>query len=770
MSADPQAPQAYLDPVCGMTVTADSPHHHVHGGVDYYFCAAGCRDRFAANPSAYLKQSDRALDALLPDLPAGTRWICPMDPGVESDRPGPCPICGMALEAADPAAVPGGDEDAELRAMRRRFVACAPLAAIVMGIAMHDMIGLTLPYDTRSLAYVQLLLATPIVTWGAAPFYARAWTALRRARANMFTLIALGVLAAYALSVAALFAPAGSLLGTHDAHGPALYFESAAVIVSLVLLGQWLEQRARRRSAAALRGLLELVPAVAFLLEGDEEHEIPVAHVRPGDLLRIKPGGKIPVDGSVVEGLSTVDESSLRGEPIPVEKGPGAALMAGTINGTGILQMRAERVGRETLLAQVVARVAAAQRSRAPIQSLADRVAAVFVPLVVLAAVATAVIWTLVGPEPALLRGLYAAIAVLVIACPCALGLATPMSILVGMGRGAELGVLFRDAEALQRFSEVDALVLDKTGTLTAGQPRLAAILSRDEVDDDELLAQVAGLERVSEHPLAAAIVAAAQARNLKLPLASNVRVHPGRGVAGQVVGVRLALGNEAMMQAEGVDPTPISDSVEKLRAEGKTALYVARDRKLVAAIAIEDPLREDTLTTVRDLHAAGLRLLIVSGDNAITVAAIARELKITEWHADVLPEAKADVVERLKRSGHVVAMAGDGINDAAALASADVGVALASGSDIAMQSASVVLVHGDLRAILRARQLSSTTLKNIRQNLGFAFGYNLLAVPIAAGALYPFFGWLLSPMIAAAAMSFSSLSVVANALRLRRA
>jgi Cu+-exporting ATPase len=707
-------------------------------------------------------------------------YTCPMHPELRQEGPGDCPKCGMALEPLEPAARAAGEDGAgrehgELRAMRRRFAVSTALALPVFVLGMRAMLP-GRPLDglapAGTLRWVELALATPVVLWGGWPFFVRGWRSLVQRHLNMFTLIALGVGAAYLFSVAATLAPGAfppSFRGPDG--GVEVYFEAAAVIVALVLLGQVLELRARSRTSAAIQALLDLAPKTARrLFEDGREEDVPLGSVEPGHRLRVRPGEKVPVDGVVLAGKSAVDESMVSGEPVPVPKEPGEDLVGATVNGTGALVMEARRVGADTLLAQIVRMVSEAQRSRAPVQRLVDVVAAWFVPAVVVAAAIAFAAWALWGPEPRLAHALVAAVSVLIIACPCALGLATPMSIMVATGRGAREGVLFRDAAAIEVLREVDTLVVDKTGTLTEGRPRLSDVTPAEGRDADEILRMAAGLERGSEHPLAAAIVAGALERGLEPAEAEGFGSVTGQGVRGRVEGRAVLLGNRRLLDGAGVDVSPLAGAADALRAEGRTAMYVAVDGALAGLVAVADPIRETTREAVRRLHADGLRLVVVTGDEEATARAVARELGLDEVIAGVLPDQKVEVIERLQREGRTVAMAGDGINDAPALARADVGIAMGTGTDVAMESAGVTLVRGDLRGIARARRLSRDTVANIRQNLAFAFGYNALGVPLAAGALYPFTGMLLSPMIAAAAMSLSSVSVIGNALRLRRA
>jgi Cu+-exporting ATPase len=765
------------DPVCGMTVDpARTHHHHEHQGRTYHFCAASCRTRFMTDPGRYLEPGAAPEPmAPRPVVPAGSEviFICPMDPEVKSDRPGPCPICGMALEPSIVTADSGPNP--ELRAMKRLLTIGAALTAPILLLAMSEMLpgrGLAARVPARAATWIQLLLATPVVLWCGAPFFARAWTSLRTRRLNMFTLIAIGTGVAYVYSLAATLLPGLFPAAARGHWGEvAVYFEAAAVITVLVLLGQVLELGARERTRGAIRALLDLAPRTARRLSaGGREEDVPLAEVEPGDRLRVRPGEKIPVDGVVLDGQSAVDESMLTGESIPVLKTPGDRLIGATVNGAGSFVMRAERVGAETLLAQIVRLVAAAQRSRAPIQHLADRVSAHFVPAVIAAAVLTALAWGLFGPEPRLAHAVVNAVAVLIIACPCALGLATPMSIMVAAGRGAQAGVLVRNAEALELLEQVDTLVADKTGTLTEGRPRLAAIRALAPYTEDEVLALAAALERGSEHPLATAIVRAALERGLPVPASAGFRAVTGRGVAGTVDARAILLGSSSLLEESAVDHETLRSAAETLRAAGNTVVFLAVDGRAAGLLAVADPVRETTPEAIRILKGDGVRLVMATGDHRSTALAVAARLGIEEVRAEMLPAGKAELVAELERAGRVVAMAGDGVNDAPALARARVGIALGTGTDVAQESAGLILVKGDLRGIARARRLSRATMRNIRQNLFLAFVYNSLGVPIAAGVLYPICGLLLSPMVASAAMSLSSLSVIANALRLRKA
>ena len=701
-----------------------------------------------------------------------TEYTCPMHPEVVRDGPGDCPICGMALEPRTVAEEEGPNP--ELLDMTRRFWVALVLAAPLVLIAMAEMLpgqGLGSGVPVRALSWLQLALATPVVAWAGWPFFVRGWNSIVARHLNMFTLIALGVGVAYVFSAVAVLVPGAFPESLRGASGTIdVYFEAAAVITTLVLLGQVLELRARERTGGAIRALLDLAPKTARLIrDGGAEEDIPLEHVQPGDRLRVRPGEKIPVDGVVLEGLSAVDESMVTGESLPVEKTPGEKLTGATVNGTGSFVMRAERVGADTLLHQIVQMVAEAQRSRAPIQRLADVVSGYFVPAVVLAAAITFAVWALAGPEPALSYALVNAVAVLIIACPCALGLATPMSIMVGTGRGARSGVLIKNAEALEVLEKVDTLVVDKTGTLTEGQPRLMRVETVPGIDEGEVLRLAASLEKGSEHALAAAIVKGAAARELQLAEASEFLSQTGKGVTGTVEGRALALGNARLLDDLNIALEGLDERAETLRGEGQTVMFLAIDGKAVGLVAVADPIKDSTPEAVRQLRDSGVHLVMLTGDNRTTAQAVARRLGIDDIEAEVLPDQKSAVVKRLQNEGRIVAMAGDGINDAPALAQAHVGIAMGTGTDVAMESAGVTLVKGDLRGIARARRLSRSTMRNIRQNLFFAFAYNTLGIPIAAGVLYPFFALLLSPIIAGAAMSLSSVSVIGNALRLGR-
>ncbi|MDH4036301.1 MAG: heavy metal translocating P-type ATPase [Candidatus Krumholzibacteria bacterium] len=762
------------DPVCGMTVADDAPLQFTHDGIDYRFCSAGCREKFARDPAAYLNKTDTGKPAPQPPVQAGAaaEWTCPMHPEVVRGEPGSCPICGMALEPRMPSA--GDTENPELQDMSRRFKVAVALAVPLLFVAMGDMLPgqpVSKLLSPRLRVWIELLLATPVCVWAAWPFHERAYQSLRTRNLNMFTLIGLGVSVACLFSLVAVIAPGLFPDAMRHHGGVPVYFEAAAVITALVLMGQVLELRARHQTGEAIRRLLGMAPTTARRIgAGGAEEDIPIEHVHVGDRLRVRPGEKVPVDGRVVDGESSLDESMVTGEPLPVEKTRGDSVVGGTINGTGSLVIEAEKVGKDTLLARIVAMVADAQRSRAPIQKLADRVSGWFVPIVILIALVTFVAWMAAGPEPRVAFAIVNAIAVLIIACPCALGLATPVSIMVATGRGASSGVLFRDAEAVETLRKVDTLIVDKTGTLTEGKPALTRVEIVDGGDEREILQLVTALERASEHPLAAAIVRGAEERNAAAgsARAESFQSVTGRGVFGRVDGRDVAVGNVSLLKGRGIDSGALEKRADELRGNGETVMLVAVDGKPAGMIGVADPIKDTTKEAIRSLHADGVRIVMVTGDNRTTADAVARELGIDDVVAGVLPHQKVEEVTRLQEQGRVVAMAGDGINDAPALARADVGIAMGTGTDVAMESAGVTLVKGDLRAIARARNLSRATMRNIRQNLFFAFFYNAAAVPIAAGAFYPAFGLLLNPMIAAAAMSFSSVSVIGNALRLR--
>ncbi|WP_367079307.1 heavy metal translocating P-type ATPase [Luteitalea sp.] len=802
------AAKQVIDPVCGMQILdTDAVGQQRYRGTTYYFCSTSCQEKFAADPEAYVGGAPPAatapsavgadtreytcpMDPEVRQIGPGTcpkcgmaleptsaapatrtEWTCPMHPEIVRDAPGPCPICGMALE---PRTVTLEDRNPELEDMTRRFTWSLVLTAPILVAMLADLIpGQPLMHliPPAAMTWGQFLLASPVVLWGGWPFFVRGWASLVNRHLNMFTLIALGVGAAYGYSVVATVAPQ-LFPASFQMHGGqvAVYFEAAAVIVVLVLLGQVLELRARSRTSAAIKNLLGLAPTVARRIGSDgSEAEVPLEQVHVGDRLRVRPGERVPTDGVVLEGATTIDESMVSGEPIPVEKGPEAKVTGGTVNGTGTFVMEAQRVGADTLLSQIVRMVSEAQRSRAPIQRLADTVAGYFVPAVVLVAVITFAVWGLYGPEPRMAHALVNAVAVLIIACPCALGLATPMSIMVGTGKGAELGVLLRNAEALELLERVDTVVVDKTGTLTEGKPALTSVVARGGLSEDELLRLVASVEHVSEHPLAAAIVAGARDRGVLLAEVQDFASVTGKGVRGLVDGRRVAVGNVQMLAEEGGVPDDLIALADEKRRQAETVMFAAVDGQPAGLVGVADRVKSTTPEAIRALHAEGLQVVMLTGDSRVTAQAVAADVGIDQIEAEVLPEGKADVIARLQAQGRRVAMAGDGINDAPALARADVGIAMGTGTDVAMESAAVTLVQGDLRGIVRARQLSRATMANIRQNLFFAFIYNTLGVPIAAGVLYPAFGLLLSPIIASAAMTFSSVSVIVNALRLRR-
>ncbi len=761
---------ATKDPVCGMTVDPGTARSTTLAGQAYYFCSEGCRTKFVANPSKYL--NPRAETASTAD--AGALYTCPMHPEVQQIGPGSCPKCGMALEPATPSLAE--EDTSELRAMTRGFWISLVLSFPVLVLSMGEMFP---AYDlSQKLGHVlsgwtQFALATPVVLWAGAPFFMRAWQSIVHRSLNMFSLIALGVGAAYAFSVIALLLPDLLPASFRMANGMLpLYFEAAAVIVTLVLLGQVLELRARSQTSGAIRALLQLAPKIAHRVDDEgNESDVDLAEVQAGDKLRVRPGEKIPVDAVVLDGSSHVDESMLTGEPDPVRKAVDAAVTGGTLNGSGSLLVRAEKVGSGTLLAQIVQMVAEAQRSRAPVQRLVDQVSAWFVPAVVICAVLAAAVWAIWGPPPTLAHALVMAVSVLIIACPCALGLATPMSIMVGVGRGAQEGVLIKDAAALETLEKIDTLVVDKTGTLTEGKPSLQKVVALEGFSEDEVLRYAAAAEASSEHPLARSIVEGAKSREVKITVsAQEFESDPGLGVWANVDGRRVTVGNLRLMQREAIEDRELQALAESAREQGQTAVFVAVDGKPAGLLCVADAIKSTTAEAVTALHKEGIRIIMLTGDNARTAKVVGEALKIDEVVADVLPADKAAVIKRLQAEGRVVAMAGDGVNDAPALAQAQVGIAMGTGTDVAMQSAGVTLLKGDLRGIAKAVRLSRRTMKNIRQNLFFAFAYNALGIPVAAGVLYPFFGILLSPMIASAAMSLSSVSVIANALRLRAA
>ena len=795
-------PSEVVDPVCGMTLSPDNAVGQAdHKGQTYYFCSQSCLDQFRATPEAFLGErpatpADTEREYTCPMDPdvrqkgpgacpkcgmalepvdvapvTKTEWTCPMHPEIVRDAPGACPICGMALE---PRMVTVKEDNPELDDMTRRFWWSAAITAPMLAFMISEFLP-GRPLQTMVphgwMNWIQLALATSVVLCGGWPFFVRGWASVVNRHLNMFTLIALGVGTAYVYSVIATLAP-GMFPDSFRMMGEvAVYFEPAAVIVVLVLLGQVLELRARSRTSSAIRNLLGLAPKTARRIEGDgTERDVLLSEVHAGERLRVRPGERVPVDGVVLEGRTTIDESMVTGEPIPVEKEAGAPVTGGTVNGTGTFVMKAERVGADTLLAQIVRMVSEAQRSRAPIQRLADTVSGYFVPAVIVVAIATFAIWSQYGPEPRLSHALVNAVAVLIIACPCALGLATPVSIMVGTGRGAEAGVLIRNAEALEILENVNTLVVDKTGTLTEGRPRLVTVAPQESIDEPQLLRYVASLENVSEHPLAAAIVAGARERGVPLVDVSEFESMTGKGVIGTIEGHRVAIGNVKMMEALSVRVEPLKEKADELRRASQTVMFVAVDARAAGIVGVADPVKDSALEALDALHAEGIRVVMLTGDNRTTADAVARILGVDHVEADVLPDQKATVVKDLQSKGQRVAMAGDGINDAPALAQADVGIAMGTGTDVAMESAGVTLVRGDLRGIVRARRLSRNTMRNIRQNLFFAFIYNVAGVPVAAGILYPWLGLLLSPMIASAAMTFSSISVIGNALRLRKA
>lgn len=768
-SASPAAPTpgTVTDPVCGMGVDpAATPHIATHASVHHYFCSAGCLAKFNADPARYMSGAPRAAKP----APEGAIWTCPMHPEVQRPGPGSCPICGMALEPMTPTLTDGPSP--EFADMKRRFiiglVLTLPVVALEMG---GHVLGLNRLVGQQMSNWLQMALATPVVLWAGWPFFERGWASVKNRQLNMFTLIAMGTGVAWVYSMVAALLPSGFPIAFRTAHGavPA-YFEAAAVITVLVLLGQLLELRARETTSGAIRALLDLSPKLARRVRPDgTDEEVTLDAVLVGDTLRVRPGEKVPVDGVVLDGRGTVDESMVTGESMPVTKEAKSKLIGGTINQTGGLVMRAEKIGRDTMLARIVQMVAEAQRSRAPIQRLADTVSGWFVPVVIAVAVLAFIIWSLFGPPPAMGYGLITAVAVLIIACPCALGLATPMSIMVGVGRGAQAGILIKNAESLERMEKVDTLVVDKTGTLTQGKPAVVAIETAEGFDADEVLRLAASLERSSEHPLALAIVKAAEAKGLAISEPSEVDQPVGKGITGSIDGHRIVAGNARFMDEQNIPTAELSDQANRLRSEGATAIFLGVDGKIAGAIGIADPVKETTPAALLALAEAGIHVIMLTGDNRVTAEAIARRLGITDIEADVLPDQKSAIVKRLRAEGRIVAMAGDGVNDAPALAAADVGIAMGSGTDVAIESAGITLLKGDLTGITRARHLSRATMGNIRQNLFFAFAYNVAGIPVAAGALYPLFGLMLSPIIAAAAMALSSVSVIGNSLRLRR-
>lgn len=753
------------DPVCGMTVSPESPHHLEYQSTEYHFCSISCQDKFQLSPAKYIEPP------LIQPTPSGVTYTCPMHPEVVSNKPGSCPKCGMALEPRD---MPATETNAELADMTKRFWISSALALPVFLIAMvSDLFPQLLPasISMTMLQWIEFLLATPAVLWGGWPIFQRGWASIVNHSLNMFTLITLGVGVAWIYSIIAMLLPNIFPPSMHSMMGTVpVYFEAAAVIMALVLLGQVMELRARSQTSAAIKLLLGLAPKSARIVRSDgSEEDIPLEQVQPGNVLRVRPGEKVPVDGVVLEGSSALDESMVTGESIPVEKIVGTRLIGATVNGTGSLLMRAERVGSDTLLAQIVHMVSEAQRSRAPIQRLADVTAAYFVPAVMLVATATFIVWGFFGPEPRLAHAIVNAVAVLIIACPCALGLATPMSIMVGTGRGATAGVLIKNAEALEIMEKVDTLVVDKTGTLTEGKPKLVSVIALAEFDENEILQLGATLERASEHPLATAIVSGAQEKGLSLATVNDFKSHTGKGVSGMIKGHAVALGNFKLFEELSIDTGKLLARADALRSDGQTVMLLAVNGKAAGLLGVTDPVKASTPDAIRSLHKENVQVIMLTGDNRITAEAVARRLGIDRIEAEVLPEQKATIVKQLQAQGRVVAMAGDGVNDAPALAQAHVGIAMGTGTDVAMESAGVTLIKGDLSGIVRAVRLSRATMKNIRQNLFFAFIYNVLGIPVAAGVLYPFFGLLLSPIIAATAMSFSSVSVIVNALRLTK-
>jgi Cu+-exporting ATPase len=814
-----------IDPVCGMEVDPDrAAGHSEHDGKTYWFCSASCKRKFDADPARYVGQPQTKSECgqcghgdskptiqpveVVHTEPTPATYTCPMHPEIRQDHPGTCPKCGMALEPTTPVVAvtrieytcpmhpeivrnePGNcpicgmtleprnvvaeAENPELAEMSRRFWVSVALTIPVFVLGMSDVVA---PHttmrlmSTHAMQWVELALATPVVLWGGWPFFVRGWQSVVYRSLNMFTLIAIGTGVAYLFSLAATIAPGVFPPSFRGMSGEVpVYFEAATVITALVLLGQVLELRARSRTGSAIRALLDLAPKQARLIRPDgSEVDVPIAQIQVGDLLRVRPGEKIPTDGVVEEGHSTVDESMVTGESIPIEKQAADTVIGGTVNGTGGLTVRAKRVGSDTLLSQIVKMVAEAQRSRAPIQGLADRIASYFVPAVIGVAILTFVIWALVGPKPAMVYAIVNAVAVLIIACPCALGLATPMSIMVGTGRGAVAGVLIKNAESLELLEKVDTLVVDKTGTLTVGKPRLESVVTAEGISDEEILGLSAALERGSEHPLAAAILAGAKERGVEPGVAAAFESITGKGVKGTVDGRTVLLGNAALLQDAGIDPGPLAAPADKLRDDGQTVMFLATDGRVLGLLGVGDPIKESTPEALRLLKEEGIQIVMLTGDARATALAVARKLGLDHVEAEVLPHQKSEVVRKLQSQGHRVAMAGDGVNDAPALAAADVGIAMGTGTDVAIESAGITLVKGDLRGIVKARRLSRGVMRNIRQNLFFAFIYNAVGIPIAAGVLYPFFGLLLNPMIAAAAMSLSSVSVIANALRLRR-
>ncbi|OAN98728.1 copper-translocating P-type ATPase [Roseovarius indicus] len=754
-----------MDPVCGMTVQlTDKTRTESYDGQSFHFCSDGCQEKFRNDPYFYASGNAEKAKG---NVAQGTQWTCPMHPEIVRDEPGACPICGMALEPM----VPSDEPSEELTDFTRRLWVSAAAAVPLMVLTMGEMVGLNLRdwLGHQLSVYIEFALATPIVFWAAQPFFKRGVDSIRNVSPNMWTLISLGVGAAYLYSLFATFAPGIFPQEYRIGDGVGTYYEAAVVIVTLIFVGQVLELRARERTGDAIRALMDLAPKTARrILPDGSEYDAPLENVVEGDMLRVRPGDSVPVDAEVIEGHSSVDESMITGEPVPVEKTEGDHVTGGTINKNGTLAIRATQVGADTVLAQIVDMVAGARRSKAPIQGLADKVSEIFVPAVVAVAVIAFGTWLAVGPDPALAFAIVSAVSVLIIACPCALGLATPISITTAAGRGAQAGVLIKDAQALERMSKVDTLIVDKTGTLTEGRPRLTDVVTLSDRDEEDVLVVAAALEMGSEHPLAEAIVAGARDRGLKPARARDFEAITGKGVRGRIDESDVALGNPAMMDSLGIDTGKAEETADTLRAEGKTAMFIAIGGTLVGIVAVADPIKDTTEAAIRDLHAQGLRVIMATGDNQRTAEAVAAKLGIDEVRAGVLPEDKKALVDELHAAGALVAMAGDGVNDAPALAAADVGIAMGTGADVAVESAGITLLSGDLTGIVRARKLARATLRNIKQNLFFAFVYNAAGVPVAAGILYPVFGLLLSPMIAAAAMSLSSVSVIGNALRLR--
>lgn len=776
-AVDPSNAEIIKDPVCGMTVNpaAAKGGHSEFRGKKYFFCNPKCKNKFEQNPVQYIESDTKKTEAQ-PVSSKGIEYTCPMHPEVRQIGPGSCPICGMALEPVTVTAE--AEDDSEYRAMLHRFYIGVALSFPLLVLTMGGHSFIHNEFWLHRLKWIELLLSTPVVIWGGWPFFERFWQSILTRNLNMFTLIGLGVAVSYSYSLVAIFFPEFFPPSFQDpmTGEVGLYFEASSMIVTLVLLGQVLELKARGQTSSAIKSLLGLAPKSAKrILPNGQEEDAPLETIVVGDLLRVRPGEKIPVDGTVETGQSFVDESMVTGEPIPVEKTKNCKVVGATINGTGTFSMRAEKVGRDTLLSQIVQMVAEAQRSRAPIQKLVDKVSAYFVPAVVLVSILTALIWMFVGPEPKLAHALVNAVAVLIIACPCALGLATPMSIMVATGRGATMGVLFKNAEAIEMMRKVDTIVVDKTGTLTLGRPKLLTIhaIDSNNIDsnkEDELLALAASLEKLSEHPLAAAIVNGALEKQVPLKNVSDFKSITGKGAQAIVDGRKVSVGNKALMTEFNIELGDIQQKADQLRTEGQTVIFVAIEGKLAGLLGVADPIKDTTISAIKTLQTLGIKVVMVTGDNPVTASVIAKQVGVDEVHADVLPQSKADIIKRLQKQGRFVAMAGDGINDAPALAQSQIGIAMGTGTDVAMNSAGVTLVRGDLIGIVKARALSESTLKNIKQNLFFAFVYNTLGVPIAAGILYPFTGLLLSPVFAAAAMSLSSVSVVGNALRLRKA